>query len=163
MYSVYCTLPTSAQLQYDVCCLWRRHVELRGKAAAQATHTARRPTRRNASAASAWQSSALATRCSISISNSRTYARRHATLYSLHSTLYTLHSTLQAITLKSNVRVPYISRAFEERQTIAARKIVSFSTRNKLTSTSCLPTCFRWINFPIFLDITMQFVIRTLC
>ena len=76
---------------------------------------------------------------------------------------YTLQSTLQAITLKSNVRVPYIPRAFEEWQTIAARNIVSFSSRNKLTSTSCLPTCFCWINFPIFLDITMQFIIRILC
>ena len=32
---LYSTLPTSAQLQYDVCCLWRRNVELRGRAAAQ--------------------------------------------------------------------------------------------------------------------------------
>ena len=52
-----------------------------------ATHTARRPTRR-ALAASAWQSSALATRRSISPSNFRTFARRHATLYTLQ--VYTI-------------------------------------------------------------------------
>ena len=34
LYLVYCSLPTSAQLQYDMCCLWRRHVELCGRAAA---------------------------------------------------------------------------------------------------------------------------------
>ena len=53
-----------------------------------ATLTVRRPTRR-ASAARAWQSSALATRRSISPSNSRTFARRHASLYTLQSTVYT--------------------------------------------------------------------------
>ena len=157
LYSEYCTLPTSAQLRYDVCCLWRRHVELRGRAAEQ-PHIPRdailgalwRQARGNHRL---WQLDARSSR--------RTFA--HLPAGTLRSTVYTLQYTLQAITIKSNVRVSYLPRAFEEWQTIAARKIVSFSTCNKLTSTFCLPTCFCWINFPIFLDITMQFVIRILC
>ena len=79
---LYSTLPTSAQLQYDVCCLWRRNVELRGRAPAQlriprdAQLGARR--RQPRGSHRLWRS--------ISPSNSRTFARRHATLYSLHST-----------------------------------------------------------------------------
>ena len=118
LYSVYFTLPTSPQLEYDVCCLWRRHVELRGRAAAQpriprdallgALRRQARGSRR------LWQLGARSRR--------RTLA--HLPASTLHSTVYTtLQSTLQAITLKSNVRVFYIPRAFEEWQTIAARKI----------------------------------------
>ena len=103
LYSVYCTLPTSAQLQYDVCCLWRRHVELLGRAAAQpripgdarlgALPLKARGSRR------LWQ---LGVILDVELSNICPPER------------YALQSTLQAITLKSNVRVHYIPRAFEE-------------------------------------------------
>ena len=88
LYLVYCTLPKSAQLQYDVCCLWRRHVELRGRAATQP----RKP--RNALLGALRRQARGSLRLWELGARSHRRTLAHMPAGTLHSTVYTLQFTL---------------------------------------------------------------------